>query len=77
MSMGKAIKRVIDGAISQTILFENSTALVLLFVSIYIHVMARIDTKGMAASSAPIRLLLFAISEMSTISIVVMINLVI
>ncbi len=65
---------VIDGAISQTILFENSTALVLSFVSTYIHVIANIDTSGIAANSAPAKLYLLLISEISTISSVVMIN---
>lgn len=61
------MKSVIDGAMSQTILWEKATALWLSFVSIYIHVIANIETKGIAAKSAPARLLLFAISEMSTI----------
>ncbi len=74
---GKAINNVIDGTINQTILFENSTALVLSFVSTYIHVMANIDTKGMAANSAPARLLLLDISEINTIKNVVIINFVI
>jgi len=60
-----------DGAISQTIFLENSTALVLSLVSIYIQVMAKIETKGMAASSAPAKELRFDISEISTIKIVV------
>lgn len=74
MKRGKAIKSVIDGAISQTILFEKATALLLSCVSIYIHVIANIDTKGIAAKSAPIRLLLLAISEISTIKNVVIIS---
>lgn len=61
-----------DGAINHTILFENSTALTLLLVSIYIHVIANMETKGIAASIAPAKLLLLAISEMSTIKSVVM-----
>lgn len=72
MSRGKLMKSVIDGAINQTILFENSTAFVASFVSIYIHVIARIDTKGIAARIAPAKLLLLEISEISTISSVVM-----
>jgi hypothetical protein len=68
------IKSVIDGAINQTILFENSTALSLLFVSMYIHVIASIETKGIAANNAPKRLLLFAISEIKTIKKAVIIN---
>ena len=66
-----------DGAINHTILFENSTALTLLLVSIYIHVIANMETKGIAASIAPAKLLLLAISEMSTIKSVVMISFVI
>ncbi len=66
-----------DGAINQTILFENSTALLLLFVSIYIQVIANIDTKGIAANMAPIKLLLFEISEINTIKIVVITSFVI
>ena len=77
INSGKAIKSVIEGAINQTILFENSTALILLFVSTYIHVIANIDTKGIAASSAPAKLLLLAISEIKTIKTVVMISFVI
>ena len=69
--IGKAINSVIDGAMSQTMLCEKSTALSLLLVSMYIHVMARIDTNGMAASIAPARELLLDISEMSTIKNVV------
>lgn len=68
------MKSVMDGAINQTILFENSTALLLLLVSTYIHVIANIETRGMAAKSAPIRLLRLAISEISTIKNVVIIN---
>ncbi len=68
---------VIDGVINQTILFENSTALTLLFVSTYIQVIAKIDTNGIAASSAPAKLLLLAISEINTINTVVMISFVI
>lgn len=75
--MGNKIKSVIDGAISHTILFENSTASLLLLVSTYIHVIASIETKGIAANRAPAKLLLFAISEISTIKKVVMINFVI
>jgi len=71
------MNRVIEGAINQTILLENSTAVVLLFVSIYIQVIARMDTKGMAASKAPIKLLRFAISDIRTMSTVVIISLVI
>lgn len=68
------MKSVIDGAINQTILLENATALLLSFVSIYIHVIASIETKGIAAKSAPIKLLRLAISEISTIKNVVIIN---
>ena len=75
--IGKTIKRVIEGAISQTILLENSTALLLLSVSIYIQVIANIDTKGIAASNAPTRLLLFPISEIRTIRSEVIMSLVI
>lgn len=64
---GKTKKSVIEGAISQMILCENSTALLLLCVSIYIQVIANIDTKGIAASNAPIRLLLLPTSEITTI----------
>ena len=74
MKSGNAMNSVIDGAMSQTILCENSTALLLSFVSIYIQVIANIDTKGIAANNAPIRLLLFAISEIKTIKSAVMIN---
>ena len=66
-----------DGAINQTILFENSTALLLLFVSTYIQVIANIDTKGIAAKMAPIKLLLLEISEINTIKIVVITSFVI
>ena len=66
-----------DGAINHTILFENSTALTLLLVSIYIHVIANMETKGIAANIAPAKLLLLAISEISTIKSVVMISFVI
>lgn len=65
-----------EGAISQTILLENSTALVLLLVSMYIHVMANIDTSGIAANKAPAKLLLLLISAIVTISNEVMISLV-
>lgn len=67
ISMGNAMNIVMDGAMSHTILFENSTAASLLCVSIYIHVMANIETKGIAASNAPMRLYLLPISEISTI----------
>ncbi len=77
IKMGKAINNVIDGAINHTILFENATALLLSFVSIYIHVMANMDTKGIAANKAPIKLLLLAISEIRTINSDVIINFVI
>ncbi len=69
--MGKAINNVMDGAINQTILFENSTAVRLSLVSIYIHVIANIDTKGIAANIAPAKLLLLEISEINTIKSVV------
>ena len=62
---------------SHTIEFEKSTALLVSFVSIYIHVIAKIDTKGIAASIAPIKLFLLAISEINTIKSVVMMSLVI
>lgn len=77
MRTGKAMNSVMDGAMSQTILCENSTALLLLLVSIYIHVMANIETKGIAASMAPAKLLLLEISEISTIKTVVITSLVI
>jgi len=77
MKRGNAMNSVIDGAINHTILFENATALLLSLVSIYIHVIANIETKGMAASKAPIKLLLLAISEIRTMSSDVIINLVI
>jgi len=67
ISMGNAMNIVMDGAMSHTILFENSTAASLLCVSIYIHVMANMETKGIAASNAPMRLYLLPISEISTI----------
>lgn len=68
------MKSVIDGAISHTMLFENSTAFWLLLVSIYIHVIASIETRGMAAIRAPARELLFEISEINTIKSAVMIS---
>lgn len=71
------MNRVIDGAINQTILFENSIAFSLLPVSTYIQVIAKMETKGIAANSAPAKLLLLAISEINTIKSVVMINFVI
>ena len=71
------INNVIDGAINQIILFENSTALVLLSVSTYIHVIANIDTSGIAANSAPTKLLLLDISDIKTIKIVVIMSFVI
>jgi len=77
MSIGKAIKSVMDGAMSQTMLCENSTALLLLSVSIYIQVIASIDTKGIAANIAPAKLLLLEISEINTIKIVVITSFVI
>jgi hypothetical protein len=77
MRKGKAIKSVMDGAMSQTMFCENSTALLLLFVSTYIHVIANIDTKGIAANMAPIKLLLLEISEINTIKIVVITSFVI
>ena len=60
---------------SHTIEFEKSTAPLVSFVSIYIHVIAKIDTKGIAASIAPIKLFLLAISEINTIKSVVMMSL--
>jgi len=77
ISMGNAMKSVMDGAMSHTILFENSTAASLLCVSIYIHVMANMETKGIAASNAPTRLYLFPISEINTIKSEVMTSFVI
>jgi len=77
MRSGKSINSVIDGAINQTILFENSTALLLSLVSTYIHVIANIDTSGIAAKRAPAKLLRLAISEIRTIKNVVMISFVI
>jgi len=74
ISSGKTINSVMDGAISQTILFEKATALLLSLVSIYIHVIAKIDTSGIAANKAPARLLRLAISEINTIKNVVMIS---
>lgn len=71
---GKAINNTMDGAMSQTILFENSTAEKLSPVSIYIHVIAKMETKGMAANRAPIKLLLLAISEINTINNAVIIS---
>jgi uncharacterized secreted protein with C-terminal beta-propeller domain len=49
----------------------------LLLVSTYIHVIAKIETKGIAANNAPAKLLLFEISEIKTIKSVVIINFVI
>jgi hypothetical protein len=77
ISIGNAMNIVMDGAINHTILFENSTAVSLLCVSIYIHVIASMETKGIAASNAPIKLYLLPISEISTIKNDVMISLVI
>lgn len=77
IKIGKAINNVIDGAISQTMLFEKSTALLLSFVSTYIHVIASIDTKGIAANNAPANELRLDISEINTIKSVVIINFVI
>jgi len=77
ISIGNAMNIVMDGAISHTILFENSTAVSLLCVSIYIHVIASMETKGIAASNAPTKLYLLPISEISTIKSDVMISLVI
>ena len=54
--------------------FENSTALLLSFVSMYIHVIASIDTNGIAANMAPAKLFLLAISEINTIKKVVIIS---
>ncbi len=71
---GKAINNTIDGAINQTILLENSTAEKLSLVSIYIHVIAKMDTKGIAANSAPIKEFLLAISEINTIKNAVIIS---
>ena len=68
---------VMDGAMSQTMFCENSTALLLLLVSIYIHVMANIETKGIAANMAPAKLLFLEISEINTIKTVVITSLVI
>lgn len=77
ISMGNAMNIVIDGAMSHTILFENSTAASLLCVSIYIHVMANMETRGIAASKAPAKLYLLPISEISTIKSDVIISFVI
>lgn len=74
ISMGNAMNMVMDGAISHTILLENSTALLLLCVSIYIHVMASMETRGMAASNAPAKLCLLPISEINTIKSDVMMS---
>lgn len=76
ISMGNTMNMVMDGAMSHTILLENSTAESLLCVSIYIHVIANIETRGMAASKAPTRLYLLPISEISTINSEVMTSLV-
>ena len=54
---------------------ENATAVLLSLVSIYIHVIARIDTSGIAAKIAPAKLLLLDTSEIATIKSVVIINL--
>ncbi len=74
---GKAMNSVMDGAMSQTMFCENSTALLLLLVSIYIHVMANMETRGIAANMAPAKLLLLEISEINTIKNVVITSLVI
>lgn len=68
---------VMDGAMSQTMFCENSTALLLLLVSIYIQVMANMETRGIAANMAPAKLLLLEISEINTIKTVVITSLVI
>ncbi len=68
---------VMDGAMSQTMFCENSTALLLLLVSIYIQVMANMETRGIAANMAPAKLLLLEISEINTIKNVVITSLVI
>ncbi len=68
---------VMDGAMSQTMFCENSTALLLLLVSIYIQVMANMETRGIAANIAPAKLLLLEISEINTIKTVVITSLVI
>ena len=77
ISTGNAMNMVMEGAMSHTILFENSTAESLFCVSIYIHVIANIETRGIAASNAPIRLYLLPISEISTIKSEVITSLVI
>jgi len=59
---------------SQTIEFEKSTALFVSFVSIYIHVIAKIETSGIAAKRAPAKEFRLEISEISTIKTVVITN---
>lgn len=74
IKIGKSMKSVIDGAINHTMLLEKSTAALVSFVSTYIQIIARIETRGIAASIAPAKLLRFDISEMRTIKSVVMIS---
>ncbi len=74
INKGKAKNSVIDGAINQTMLFEKATAELESSVSIYIHVIASIDTNGIAANMAPAKLFRLAISEIKTIKKVVMIS---
>ena len=69
---GKVTKSTSEGRISQKTLVASVATLLVSFVSMYSQNIARTEIKGMEASTAPIRVLRLAISDMATISVAVM-----
>ena len=74
--IGSEMKNVSDGNTSQKILVDKLLILDTSFVSMYSHNIANTDTSGIEAKNAPRNELRFAISEINTISVVVITNLV-
>ena len=65
------MKKTKEGSTSQKTLVVNALTLEISLVSIYNQIIASSDTTGTEATSAPIKELRLAISEISTIKIVV------
>lgn len=68
---GNTINNTNDGKTSQKTLDDKALTLEISFVSTYSQIIASTDTSGTEASTAPIRVLHFDISDIATINNVV------
>ena len=66
IKIGSIIKRDIDGNIIHNTPLASAFTLLMLFVSIYNHIIDKTETMGIDAINPPIILSFFAISETNT-----------